>query len=552
MLLNRNMKQQNKKISKVNKMEQLYFGGSVLTMRGEHDIQEALLVRDGVIAYVGSCQEAKRLAQPQAEKIDLKGRCLMPGFIDPHSHIVMAAQFSAMADLTECKDFKEIQDTLRRFILEKGLGEQDIVMAIGYDHNFLKEKRHPDKLLLDEVSKGIPIYISHASGHMGAANTAALKLAGISADTPDPKGGKFGRGPDGEPDGYVEEVTAITALMMPLQKRLKLDLEELICKVQELYFKNGITTCQDGASNEDNLRLLASLAEKSKLKLDVVAYPLLNMEANKALRAFSAYDGGYKNHLKIGGVKIILDGSPQGKTAWLTKPYTGSDETGESAYDDETVKNFCASAIESRRQLLAHCNGDAAGDQLIRCYKDALSQSKETDKTSLRPVMIHCQTVRPDQLDEMKQLGMIPSIFVAHTYYWGDIHLKNLGHERGNRISPARSAFERGLKVTFHQDTPVLKPNMLETVWCAANRKTRGGQTIGPEEAITPFEALQAVTVNGAYSYFEEASKGLLQEGCRADMVLLSQNPLAVPKEKIRDIRVEATIKDGKFVYSAD
>lgn len=533
-------------------MEQLYFGGSVLTMRGEHDIQEALLVRDGVIAYVGNCQEAKRLAQPQAEKIDLKGRCLMPGFIDPHSHIVMAAQFSAMADLTECKDFKEIQDTLRRFISEKGLGEQDIVMAIGYDHNFLKEKRHPDKLILDEVSKGIPIYISHASGHMGAANTAALKLAGISADTPDPKGGKFGRGPDGEPDGYVEEVTAITALMMPLQKRLKLDLEELVCKVQELYFKNGITTCQDGASNEDNLRLLASLAEKSKLKLDVVAYPLLNMEANKALRAFSAYDGGYKNHLKIGGVKIILDGSPQGKTAWLTKPYTGSDETGESAYDDETVKNFCASAIGSRRQLLAHCNGDAAGDQLIRCYKDALSQSKETDKTSLRPVMIHCQTVRPDQLDEMKQLGMIPSIFVAHTYYWGDIHLKNLGPERGNRISPARSAFERGLKVTFHQDTPVLKPNMLETVWCAVNRKTRGGQTIGPEEAITPFEALQTITVNGAYSYFEEASKGLLQEGYRADMVLLSQNPLVVPKEKIRDIRVEATIKDGKFVYSAD
>ena len=171
------------------------------------------------------------------------------------------------------------------------------------------------------------------------------------------------------------------------------------------------------------------------------------------------------------------------------------------------------------------------------------------DKNDLRPVMIHCQTVRNDQLDRMIPLKMIPSIFVGHVYYWGDVHMKNFGPERGNHISPAKDALDRNLMINFHQDTPITKPNMLHSVWCAVNRLSRQGNLIGEDQKISVYDALKAVTINAAYEYFEENSKGSIKEGKRADLVILDKNPLAVDPMTIKDIKVLETIKDGKTIY---
>ncbi|MYL61108.1 amidohydrolase family protein, partial [Virgibacillus halodenitrificans] len=203
-------------------------------------------------------------------------------------------------------------------------------------------------------------------------------------------------------------------------------------------------------------------------------------------------------------------------------------------------------------QLLTHSNGDAASDQLLQNYEAALEESDNPNKANLRPVMIHCQTVRNDQLDKMAELAMIPSIFIPHTYYWGDVHLKNLGHERGSRISPAKSAFDRGLVVNFHQDPPVVQPDMLETIWCAVNRITRKGVHIGPEECVSVYDAIRAVTINAAYAYFEEDQKGSIKEGKLADFVVLDQNPFKVDPIKIKDLQVLETIKEGESIYSAE
>ena len=217
-------------------------------------------------------------------------------------------------------------------------------------------------------------------------------------------------------------------------------------------------------------------------------------------------------------------------------------------------------AVENGRQILAHCNGDAASGQYLAALEKAAAASPDkpdkperVDKLekirALRPVMIHCQTVRDDQLDEMKELGVIPSIFVAHTWYWGDVHLKNLGPERGAHISPVRAALERGLVYNFHQDTPVLEPDMLQTVWCAANRVTRGGQPIGQDQCVGVYDALKGVTCNAAYAYHEEERKGTLEEGKLADLVILDRNPLKTDKRKIRDIQVLETVKEGETLY---
>lgn len=196
---------------------------------------------------------------------------------------------------------------------------------------------------------------------------------------------------------------------------------------------------------------------------------------------------------------------------------------------------------------MAHCNGDAASEQFIQACEKCFG-ANDTGK-KIRPVMIHCQTVRDDQLDRMSRLNMIASFFVGHVWYWGDNHVKNFGKKRGNHISPVRSALDKGVAVNFHQDTPVTKPDMLHTVLCAVNRSSRGGTVIGSAQAIDVYEALRAVTINAAFQYFEEDSKGSIAEGKRADLVILDCPPLETDKLLIKDISVLATIKDGEIIY---
>lgn len=204
-------------------------------------------------------------------------------------------------------------------------------------------------------------------------------------------------------------------------------------------------------------------------------------------------------------------------------------------------------AAREGRQLLAHCNGDAAAAQMLRCLADC--ERRYPSMHALRPVMIHAQLLGLDQIAEAASLGVIASFFVAHVYHWGEVHRRNFGEERANHISPAASALRGGLRFTFHQDAPVVEPDMLETVWCAVNRLTADGNLLGAQERISAWEALCALTVNAAYQHGEERDKGTISPGKRADFVVLSADPLTVPPEELRTIHVLQTIKDGKRIY---
>lgn len=529
-------------------MKKLYYGGDIITMRSENDFPEALAAENGIIIYTGNLRRAEELCGNQTEKIDLNGNTLMPAFIDAHSHFSQVAQNILMCDLSETKSFEDIYVTLKNYMEENQISEGDVIFANGYDHNFLTEEKHPDRTLLDRVSDKVPIYISHASGHMGAANSAMLRLAGITEETPDPEGGRFGREESGKLNGYVEETPALMRILMSAMPGMKMNMALQMKLAQEIYLEHGITTVQEGAAMGQNVQELAKYADAGALKLDVVAYIFEN-EYEKSREVLPGYCGQYKNRLKIGGAKIILDGSPQGRSAWLSEPYEGEREyRGYPTHTDDYVEKAVLKAVKSGYQILAHCNGDAASEQFLDSYEKALRSVKNPDM-DLRPVMIHCQTVREDQLDRMKVLRMIPSIFIGHTYYWGDIHLKNLGPVRGAAISPVKSALERGLIYNLHQDTPVTKPDMLHSVWCAVNRITRQGKLVGPDQRIGVFEALKGVTINAAYAYHEEDKKGTLEAGKQADMVILDGNPLKADKMKIKDIHVLETIKNGETVY---
>lgn len=536
-------------------MIKLYYGGDIITMREEGEYPEALVVENNKILYVGKKEKAINLLRSKSEndfeEIDLEGKTLMPSFIDGHSHFFQTVQGIHMCDLSETESFLDIVSVINEYIEKNNITSEDVILGSGYDHNFLAEGKHPSKYLLDQATAEIPIYISHVSGHMGVANSAMLNLAGLTKDVPNPEGGVYGRTEDGELSGYLEEQPAIFNVIKFAMPRLKVDITNQIKEVINLYLKNGVTTVQEGAGDINSVKGLEKFAESENLNLDVVFYAL-DDEYNKIHDLMPEYIDKYRNHIKVGGQKIILDGSPQGKTAWLSKPYEDEEEyRGYPTHPDDYVNKVVENSVFNGHQLLAHCNGDAASEQFLKAFeivaeKIGIEAYKLKD---LRPVMIHCQTERKDQVDRMSALNMIPSVFIGHTYYWGDIHLKNLGSDRGNNISPLKWMKDKELIFNFHQDTPVTKPNMLHSVWCAVNRITRKGKIIGEDQCIDVYNALKAITINAAYSYHEEESKGSLEEGKYADMVILSNNPLKVNKKDIKDISVIETIKAGETVY---
>lgn len=527
----------------------IYTGGTILTMDPRADAgrsPEAVLVQDGQIAGIGTLFELREVA-PDAQVRDLAGHTLMPGFLDPHSHITSFASTLGLVQLSGTKSFDEIAEKITRFIAESQPAPGAFVSGFGYDNNFLKEKAHPTKELLDRVCPDRPLLIAHASGHMGAANSKALALLGISAETPDPVGGRIGRiAGSREPSGYLEE-TAFTQnsgkIPQPTLEQRLADLD----RAQDVYLAHGITTAQDGLTRTAEWDLLSGAAQAEHLKIDVVSY--LDLNLNPELRENTKYWQRYNGQLKLGGYKIFLDGSPQGRTAWMTQPYLGEDPDycGYPIYPDEKVKGFMAQALNDNAQILCHCNGDAAAQQMIDTYASAM---QETGKSGIRPVMIHAQLLRRDQLPQLAKLGIIASFFVAHTYYWGDVHLQNFGKERADYISPVRSAMQSGVLYTFHQDTPVLLPDMLDTVQRAVQRRTKNGALLAQSECVSTYDALKAVTINAAEQYFEEAQKGSITVGKLADFVILEENPLTVPADRIKDIKVLETIKQGKTLYT--
>lgn len=524
-------------------MRKIYSGGTILTMEQEL-YAEALLTENGRILKTGTKKELTGIA-PDAELCSLDGAALLPGFIDPHSHFSQMASGLLQVSLDGASDLTEIRNRIEAFIRNSAKPKGAWILAGDYDHNLLPEQKHLSLAELDTLCPGYPLALQHKSGHMGLFNSLAMRNLGITDDTPSPAGGMIGH-ENGHLSGYMEEnayFQYIKKVPMPAMEELK----NAYLRAQGVYASYGITTIQEGMLVSQMLPLYQMLFSEEVLKLDLAAYP--DRETfDSAYQQFPEAADQYDRHIRLGGIKIFLDGSPQGRTAWMRTPYSGSDGfCGYGTMKDEEVREAFEKAAENEVQLLAHCNGDAAAAQLIRCLAE--SEKKYPELKRLRPVMIHAQLLGTDQIPEAASLGMLASFFVAHVYHWGDIHIRNFGFERASKISPAASALKMGLPFTFHQDSPVIPPDMLETVWCAVNRRTKSGIVLGEEERISALDALKAVTIQAAYQYHEENEKGSLRAGKKADFVILNQDPLKIDASELRQFKVLETVKDGVTVF---
>jgi predicted amidohydrolase YtcJ len=443
---------------------------------------------------------------------------------------------------------------LREHIESREIAPGEWVVGYGYDDSLLSEKRHPDRDDLGRVSREHPVLILHVSLHLASANSMALQESGIDATTADPEGGVIRRrAGSSEPSGVLEEAAAARLIFSKLPASAK-EFEDRLREATRVYASYGITTAQDGATMPPQLAAYRAAAARSPLALDVVAFPvaaLLDTEMHSSIKA-----GNYLNGFRVGGVKFILDGSIQGKTAYLREPYLNAPAglpADYRAYPGMSQERFEALALPILRRgvpALIHANGDAASDMMIQAVERAFSDRALPDH---RTVMIHAQMLQEDQLDRVKELGIVPSYYAMHPFFWGDWHRNDvIGPERAARISPIRSTIDREIPFTIHTDAPVTPPDVLRLVSIAVSRKTRSGFVLGPEQRATVLEALHAVTLGSAYSYFEEDRKGSLSVGKQADLVVLSANPLEVEPDTIADLAVVETVARGQTVFELD
>jgi hypothetical protein len=530
--------------------------GAILTFDARNTVAEAIAVKDGHILLVGAEETVLQHRGRDTEVVDLADGALLPGFIDAHSHLMgHAVPITGWVNVAQppvgkVTNIPELIATLDAHKKPHRAGEW--IVAYGYEKEGLAEQREVTRDDLDPRFPHNPVVLIHQSSHGAVLNSQALEAVGIRASTPNPPGGIIARKPGTkEPAGLIMETAFFDAAAKFPQLSADQQLEALR-PAQLHYARNGYTTIQDGATSATQLALLQRAAAESRLFLDVVVLPDARTFAGIAGQPGVTFGGDYQNHLKLGGVKSFVDGSPQARTAFFTEPMLVPGPDGQRRWRGQPITSQAdleatfRLAYENGVQTYTHANGDAAIDMMLAAHEAAGAPKGR------RPVIVHSQFVRPEQLNSYARIGAVPSFFVSHAYFWGDVHVSNLGVERAAFLSPLNSAAARGLHFSLHSDYAVTPLDPMFIVWVAAERTSRSGAVIGPGERVSVVQALRALTIDAAYQYFEEDTKGSLEAGKVADLVILERNPLDAAGEALLDIRVLETIKDGETVWQAD
>ncbi len=538
----------------------IYVGDDIITMDRANPAAQAVAVRDGKITAVGARNEVLAAQQgPGTTVIDLGAATLLPGFIDPHSHYINSLTVANQANLFAPPagpgaDVESIVKTLKDFRQSRDIPEGEMIVGYGYDDTLMPNGRTLHKEDLDADFPNNPVLVGHVSMHGAVLNSAAMRMFNITAETETPPGGVIVRKPGTtEPDGLVME-TAFLPIFGAMPKPTQEQEVEWSRAGQMLYAAAGITTAHEGATHAADVELIVRAAAGGASLIDVVAYPFI-LELEQVLEHYPPQVfGSYHNRVKLGGVKVTLDGSPQGRTAFFTTPYLvdGPDGQtnwfGELGFSQDTVNGWFKRVYDLGLPLDIHANGDAAIDVALAAHEFAAVDDLTKDRLT---VMVHSQFVREDQLERYVRYNIIPSFFTQHTFYFGDAHVELRGKTQADFLSPMRAAIDMGLHPTNHTDFVVTPLDQMFVVWTAVNRVSRSGAVIGSDQRVTPLEALEAITINAARQYREDNLKGSIQVGKFADLVLLDGNPLTADPMAIKDIKVVETIKEGQTIYRA-
>lgn len=530
--------------------------GKIITVDAKGTVAEAVAAWNGIIVRVGTNGDIEPLIGEETKTIDLAGRTMVPGFIDSHTHNVLIGEFLYNFKLLDMAaelnpSLVDVQQRIREKVKETPKG--DWIGGRNFDPEGIREGRWPTRDELDVAAPENPLIIMIRGYHASVVNSRALELAGITRDTPNPEGGIIDKDPvTGEPTGVLRDVPLMKTVVP--QATLE-DLKDGLAAASEQYVKTGVTSTGDAGAAErpDSYRAYQEAVAEGRLKTRT--YLMIHEEFYRR-NDLGLRTGFGNNRLRLGAVKLLVDGSIQCFTCAFYEPYVTKETRGLEGlrYTQERLNEIVAEAHRLGYQVAIHAQGDYGITVAVNAIEYAMEKYPRPDPRH-RIEHTLCPTV--EDLRRMKRLGIIANFYLFHPWFWGDQHInKFIGEERANKMVPVKTAMKMGIISCAHSDCPVCTPNNpvwpsnpLWGIWCAVNRKTRSGVDIGSQEKLTPMEALRVYTINGAHASFEEDIKGSIETGKLADMVVLSDSPLEVDPWEIRNITVEKTIIGGEIVY---
>ena len=531
------------------KADIVFLNGTVITVDSKDRICQGAAVVGNKILAVGTSGEMKALAGPDTQIIDLKGRSLVPGFIDAHCHAGSygPVKFNIVCSAEVIPSIEELKKEIRKRAASTPKGGW--IIGRGYDNTKLKENRHPTRWDFDEAAPEHKVFILRTCGHLGVVNSLALKEFGIQKGTPDPHGGRIDRDPAGEPTGLLYE-QALVPVRMATQPGYD-DLLRGLKILNEDFLRYGITSATDASGrNSDEIRALQKAAAEGWLQVRIyfqvrTSGPTIQLGEHYLQ---SGLVTGYGNEkLRLGSYKLMLDGAGGGGSAAMRQPYPGKpSEYGILHQTQEELDELVLKGQKAGYQIGVHAIGDRAVEMVLKSYAKAM---KAFPRKDCRHRIEHCGFLDDLLMEQMREMGVVAALGLPFLYELGDSYITVFGQDRLQCVYPLHSLIEKGIVAGLSSDAPVIDPNPLTGIYFAVTRKTPSGQTIAPHEAVSVLQAIRAYTMSGAWATFEENIKGSLEPGKLADLAILSDDILEVHPERILGLKVDLTMVDGKVVF---
>lgn len=541
----------------------VFIKGNVITIDEAHPHAEAVAVKEGKIIAVGSTREIERYITDRTEVIDLKGKTLMPGFIDSHAHFMSIGRSKLTVNLSDCRSWDEIVAKVKEAAKQVQPGEW--ILGRGWHQEKWDKTPEPnvDGLpfhhKLSTVSPDNPVLLTHASGHSSLANAKAMELAGISRDTVDPEGGEIVRDKDGNPIGVFRETAQSLIRKVYAQSQAdktpeekEAELRKVVKLAEKECLSKGITSVHDAGVSFDTIDLYKRMIDEHQL--DIRLYPMINESNDRLAQRITEYrlEGYGEHHLTVRSIKRLIDGALGAHGAWLLEPYLDlPSSTGLNTTPVDVIRQTARIAIENDFQLCIHAIGDRANREVLNIYEEIFKMHPE--KKDVRWRIEHAQHLHPDDIPRFGQLGVIASMQGIHCTSDGPWVLKRLGPKRAEEGAYVwRKLIDSGAVICNGTDAPVENVDPIPCFYASVTRKLADGTLFYPDQKMTREEALRSYTINGAYASFQEDTLGSISQGKLADLVVLSQDILTCPEDEILKTEVLMTYVGGKLVFKKD
>jgi len=523
-----------------------FINGKIYTVNEKQPFAEAVVIEGNKILFVGSNIEAKEFITSETKVTDLQGKLMVPGFIDDHAHFTNGGFYLLGLDLSKTSSVKEFEETLKDYIsTRKGRW----ITGGRWDHEKWDIKEIPTKEMIDNFSKETPVFISRYDGHMGLANSVALKLAEITKDTKSPEGGLIVKDKvTGEPTGILKD-NAMDLISIIIPEPSKQEYIEAVEAALKYAREVGVTTVEDITFPND-LSAYQEIEKDGNLTCRIYTHLPIDDYKNLVNLNIQHNFGGDK--IQLGALKAYADGSLGSTTAWFFNPYKQDTTTTGLPNDiitDGRFKKWAFEIDKNKLQICVHAIGNKANSYILDVYSEIKNNNPVWDR---RFRIEHAQHIIKEDIKRFKDIGVIASVQPEHLLDDGIWVSKRIGDERAKLTHIYKSLIDEGVVVAFGTDWPVVDLNPMLGLYAAVTRRTDDGKNPNgwlPEQKLTIEQAIKCYTLNSAYAAFQENVKGSIEVGKLADMIVLNDNLLTIDPVKIKDVKVDMTIFDGKVIY---